>query len=170
MNGNWRKIGELSSAIYLDANSAGKVYNNVIVGCRNGIHLAKSSTGADMTNTAFSNNLIYMYYAQASDSSNVETNNPYIQGSNGAAQPTDKIAYGLTACGTVFTHYDSDITICNQDKNVPSLASSSPALNAGTTSGTLFLYSIGSHMPLNKDMGAYTSDGQGNKHLPKLKP
>ena len=170
VNGNWRKIGELSSAIYLDANSAGKVYNNVIVGCRNGIHLAKSSTGADMTNTSYSNNLIFMYYAQASDSSNVETNNPYIQESNGAPKPTDKIAYGLTACGTVFTHYDSDITVCNQDKNVPSLASSSPALNAGTTSGTLFSYTIGSHMPLNKDMGAYTSDGQGNKHLPKLKP
>ena len=170
VNGNWRKIGELSSAIYLDQNSAANIYNNVLVGCRNGIHLANNATGADMANTMYSNNLIYMYYDQASDSSNVETNNPYIQESNGVPQPTDKIAYGLAACGTVFTHWDSDITVCNLDKNVPSLATGSPALNGGTTSGTLFPYSIGSMMPLNKDMGAYTSDGQGNKHLPKQKP
>jgi len=170
INGNWRKIGELSSAIYLDQNSAGKVYNNVIVGCRNGIHLAKNATGADMTNTSYSNNLIYMYYAQVSDSTNAATNNPYIPGSNGTVQATDKIAYGLTACGTVFTSWSSDIRTCLLDNNVPSLAASSPALNGGTTTATLFPYSIGSAMPLNKDIGAYPSDGSGNKHMPTTKP
>ncbi|MEI6409067.1 MAG: hypothetical protein WCR52_06780 [Bacteroidota bacterium] len=170
VNGNWRKIGELSSAIYLDQNSAGNIYNNVIVGCRNGIHLASGATGADMANTKYSNNLIFMYYAAASDSTNDDTNHAYIVGSNGVAQATDKIDYGLTACGSVFTHWDMDITVDNLDKNIPSLAAGSPARNTGTTSGVLFPYSIGSNMPLNKDMGAYPSDGTGNKHLPTSKP
>jgi hypothetical protein len=170
INGNWRKIGELSSAIYIDQNAAGRVYNNIIVGCRNGIHLANNATGADMTNTKYGNNLIYMYYAQVSDSSNAATNNPYIPGSNGVPQTTDKIAYGTTACGTVFTQWSPDITVDKLDNNVPTLAAGSPALNGGTTTGTLFAYTIGSFMPLNKDMGAYPSDGNGNKHMPTTKP
>ena len=169
VNGNWRKVGELSAAIYLDQNSAGNIYNNIIVGCRNGIHLAKNATGADMANTKYSNNLIYMYYDMKSpvDSS---TNNPYILGSNGVPQSTDKIAYGLTACGSVFTHWDSDITIDKVDNNVPSLPSTSPAIDGGTTSATLFSYSVGTAMSLNKDLGAYPTDGTGNKHMPTLKP
>ncbi|MEP6645595.1 MAG: NosD domain-containing protein [Saprospiraceae bacterium] len=170
VNGNWRKIGELSAAIYLDQNSAGNIYNNAIVGCRNGIHLAKNATGADMANTKYSNNLIYMYYDLTSDSSNVETNNPYIQDSNGVPQPTDKIAYGLGACHTVFTKWDQDITANYLDLNVPSLPSTSPARNGGTSNGILFGYLIGADTPLNRDMGAYPSDGKGNKHLPTSKP
>ncbi len=170
VNGGWRKIGELATAIYLDQNSAGNIYNNIIIGCRNGIHLANNATGADMANTKYSNNLIYMYYDQASDSTTEDTNNPYIQGSNGVPQATDKIAYGLTACNTVFTHWDADITLNDLDKNVPSLASGSPARNGGTTSGALYGFAIGSDAPLNKDMGAYPSDGKGNKHMPSQKP
>lgn len=170
INGNWRKIGELSSAILVDQNSAARIYNNVIVGCRNGIHLANNATGADMANTEYSNNLMYMYYDQASDSTNDQTNNPYIPGSHGTPQSSDKIAYGLTACNTVFTSWSSDITSDLVDNNTPTLSASSPAINAGTTSGALFSYNIGSTMLLNKDMGAYPKDGSGNKHLPTTKP
>ena len=170
VNGNWRKIGELSAALYLDQNSAGRIYNNIIVGCRNGIHLAKNASGADMTNTQYSNNLIYMYYDQTSDSTNSDTNNPYIPDSNGVPQASDKIAYGLTACNTVFTSWSNDIFATVKDNDVPTLSSNSPAVNAGTTAGSLFPFSIGSSMPLNKDMGAYPKDGTGNKHLPTSKP
>ena len=111
-----------------------------------------------------------MYYALASDSTNAETNNPYIPGSNGVPQATDKIGYGLPACGTVFTHWDNDITLNKADNNIPSLAISSPARNSGTTSGILFSFGIGSAMSLNKDMGAYPSDNSGNQHLPSSKP
>ena len=170
INGNWRKIGELSSAILVDQNSAAKIYNNVIVGCRNGIHLAKNATGADMANTKYSNNLIFMYYDQASDSTNAETNNPYIPDSNGTVQASDKIAYGSTACASVFTTWSNDIRIDKTDTNVPSLSANSPAAGAGTTNGSLFSFTIGSNMPLNKDMGAYPKDGSGNKHMPTTKP
>jgi hypothetical protein len=170
VNGNWRKVGELSSAILVDQNAAAKVYNNVIVGCRNGIHFAKSATGADMNNTQYSNNLIFMYYDQASDSTNEETNNPYIPDSNGSKQVSDKIAYGTAACGSVFTTWSNDITVDKADTTVPSLSANSPAVNAGTTGATLFPFTIGASMPLNKDMGAYPKDGTGNKHMPTAKP
>jgi hypothetical protein len=113
---------------------------------------------------------MYMYYDQTSDSTNAQTNNPYIPQSNGTPQSSDKIAYGLTACNTVFTSWSNDITKCLVDNNVPTLASSSPAVGTGTASGSLFSYSIGSPMLLNKDMGAYPKDGTGNKHLPGAKP
>ena len=111
-----------------------------------------------------------MYYALVSDSTNDQTNNPYIAGSNGVPQSTDKIDYGLAACGTVFTHWDNDITINKADNNNPSLGANSPARNSGTTSGTLFQFGIGSAMFLNKDMGAYPSDNSGNQHLPSTTP
>ncbi len=168
INGNWRKVGELSTAILLDQNSSGNIYNNVIVGCRNGINLASGATGADMGHTKYSHNLIYMYYG--TDSTNAESNNPYIPGSNGTPQSSDKIAFGLTACQSVFTTWSSDITSDLLDNNVPTLKAGSPALNAGTTNGVLYSYSIGSSVSLNKDMGAYPSDGSGNKHLPTPKP
>jgi hypothetical protein len=163
INGSWRKVGELSSAILIDQFAAANIYNNVIVGCRNGINIASK---ADVNNCKFSNNIIYMYSA----TKDTFTNNPYLPDSYGTPQSTDKIAVGVDACGTVFTHWDSDITIDKVDNNIPSLASGSPAINAGTTGAMLTSYSVGTFMPLNKDMGAYPTDGSGNKHLPTLKP
>lgn len=168
VNGNWRKVGELSSAILIDQFAAANIYNNVIVGCRNGINI---TTKADLSKTAYGNNLLYMYSA-VTDSF---TNNPYIPGASGIQQSTDKIASGLTACATVFTHWDSDITVDTADNNVPTLATNSPAIGAGTTSATLYTSfsaggPVGTAMALNTDMGAYPKDNSGNKHLPTLYP
>jgi len=98
------------------------------------------------------------------------TNMPYVTGSKGTPQTTDKIAAGLTACATVFTNWDKDITIDLLDNNIPSLKSVSPAIGTGTTSASVTFYSIGTAMTLNSDMGAYPNDGTGNKHLPTTKP
>jgi hypothetical protein len=156
-------VGELSSAILIDQFSAANIYNNVIVGCRNGINITAK---ADSNNCSYSNNLLYMYSAEIDSF----TNMPYVTGSLGIPQPTDKIDAGPAACGTVFTHWDSDITIDKVDNNIPTLASGSSAGNNGTVSGNLTDFSVGSSMPLNKDMGAYPTDGNGNKHLPTAKP
>lgn len=163
INGNWRKDGELSSAILIDQFASANIYNNIIVGCRNGINITNK---ADKDLCKYSNNLLYMYSATVDSF----TNMPYVIGSLGTEQATDKIAAGLDACNTVFTHWDADITIDKVDNNVPTLAATSPALNAGTTSGVLTAFAIGTPMPLNKDMGAYPSDGSGNKHMPTMKP
>ena len=168
VNGNWRKVGELSSAILIDQFAAANIYNNIIVGCRNGINITSK---ADLSKTAYGNNLLYMYNATVDSF----TNNPYIPGASGTLQSSDKIAYGLTACGTVFTHWDSDITIDTADNNVPTLATNSPAIAAGTTSAALYTSfsagaPVGTAMALNTDMGAYPKDNSGNKHLPTLYP
>ncbi len=163
VNGNWRKVGELSSAILVDQFAAANIYNNVIVGCRNGINI---TTKADVNNCKYSNNLLYMYDAKVDSF----TNMPYVTGSAGIAQSSDKIAAGLTACGTVFTNWDKDVTVCLVDNTIPSLKAGSPAIGTGTTSASVPFYSVGSAMPLNRDMGAYPTDGTGNKHLPTTKP
>jgi hypothetical protein len=168
VNGNWRKVGELSSAILIDQFSAANIYNNILVGCRNGINV---TTHADVNHTNFGNNLIYTYSA-TTDSF---TNNYYIPGSAGSVQTTDKTAAGLDACGTVFTHWDKDITVDTADNNIPTLATNSPAIGAGTTSPTLFTSfsagaRVGSSMAPNVDMGAYPTDNSGNKHLPTKYP
>jgi len=163
VNGNWRKVGELSSAILIDQFSAATIYNNVIVGCRNGINI---TTKADVNNCKYGNNLIYMYDAKVDSF----TNMPYVIGSAGVQKATDKIATGLTACGSVFTSWDKDITIDLVDNNIPTLKSGSPAIGTGTTSASVTYYSIGTAMNLNSDMGAYPTDGNGNKHLPTSKP
>jgi hypothetical protein len=173
IDGNWRKVGELSSAILVDQYSAANIYNNVIVACRNGINI---TSGSDYNHTTYSNNLIYTYDAAPYHYIDSSTNTPYILGSKGSIQSTDKIDSGLTACGKVFTKWDSDITVDTADFNVPTLATASPAIGAGTTTATLWTTftagnpAVGTAMALNKDLGAYPTDGSGNKHLPTLFP
>lgn len=166
VNGSWRKVGELSSAILIDQFSAANIYNNIIVACRNGINI---TTKADVNHTAYGNNLIYTYSATADSF----TNNYYIPGSAGSVQTTDKTAAGLAACGTIFTHWDNDITVDTVDNTIPTLAANSPAIGAGTTTATLWTSfsggsAVGSAMALNKDLGAYPTDNSGNKHFPTL--
>lgn len=168
VDGNWRKEGELSSAILVDKFAAADIYNNVIVGCRNGINI---TTNADVNNCNISNNLLYMYSA-AVDS---VTNMPYVIGSWGTQQPNDKVASDQAACNTVFTNWDNDITLDLVDTDVPTLKAGSPAIGTGTTSGILFSnvfssYAVGTAMTMNRDMGAYPTDGSGNKHMPTQKP
>lgn len=172
IDGSWRKVGELSSAILIDQFSAANIYNNIIVACRNGINITSK---ADANNTKYNNNLIYMYNAAPYAHADSFTNNPYIPGSKGTPQSNDKIDSGLTACSTVFTKWSSDITIDTADFNVPTLATGSSAIAAGTTTATLWTSfsggaAVGSAMALNKDLGAYPTDGSGNKHMPTLYP
>jgi hypothetical protein len=71
----------------------------------------------------------------------------------------------------LLTHWDNDITVDTADNNIPTLATSSPAIGAGTTSPTLFTAfsggaRVGSSLAPNIDMGAYPTDNSRNKHLP----
>ena len=62
------------------------------------------------------------------------------------------------------------------DGDVPSLKSGSPAIGKGlvTAQFTYFITSPdgkqGTADIVNKDMGAYPTDGSGNKHLPTSQP
>lgn len=167
INSGWRKVGEATQGILIDKFTAANIYNNILVGNHSGINITKE---ADTINTHYGYNLIYAI----NDSLK---NWVYSVGSFGKIQSTDKIGSGLSDCGSVFTHWDSGVTpeTTTQDNNVPSLSSGSPAIGAGTTSAN-FAYWItssgnyGTADVLDTDMGAYPTDGKGNKHLPETKP
>jgi hypothetical protein len=167
INGGWRKVGEATQGILIDKFAAANIFNNILVGCHTGINITKA---ADTIHSKYGNNLIY-----AIDDS-LKTWN-YSVGAWGKARTTDIIGSGKTACSSVFTHWDSGVlpAATLTDLNVPSLSSSSPAIGKGLTVAP-FTYWItttgtnGTADVLNKDMGAYPTDGSGNKHLPTPVP
>jgi len=167
VNGGWRKVGEATQGIFVDAYAAGNVYNNIVVGCHTGINITSM---ADTLHTKYGYNLVY-----AINDSLKNWN--YSVGAWGKARSTDIIGSGIAACSSVFTHWDSGVWPAQtmSDINVPSLASGSPAINKGLTVAP-FTYWVtasgnwGTADVLNKDMGAYPTDGSGNKHLPTPVP
>ena len=56
INGGWRKVGEFTNGILIDKNAVANIYNNILVGCRNGINVTKK---ADYANCMVGNNLVY---------------------------------------------------------------------------------------------------------------
>jgi hypothetical protein len=164
INGGWRKVGEFTNGILIDKNSVANIYNNILVGCRNGINITKK---ADYDNCKVGNNLVYAI----NDSLAVNEFSGQIK-----ASASDITAAGITACNKVFTKWDQNVDVTDpifSDINVPSLSATSPAKSKGTTtlagSGKLSTYYTiagATNDVLNTDMGAYTTDGNGNKHLP----
>lgn len=167
INGGWRKVGEATQGILIDKFASANIFNNILVGCHTGINI---TTAADTIHTKYGNNLIYAI----DDSLKTWV---YSVGSWSKKQTTDVIGSGKTACGSVFTHWDSGVTpaATMSDLNVPSLSSSSPAIGKGLTIAPFTYWVLtsgtnGTSDILNKDMGAYPTDGSGNKHLPTSVP
>jgi hypothetical protein len=166
VNSGWRKVGEFTNGILIDKNTVANIYNNILVGCRNGLDVTKK---ADYTNCKVGHNLVYAI--NDSLMANV------FPGQVGASA-SDITGAGITLCSSVFTSYDPTVDVSDpifSDLNVPSLSSSSPAKGSGTTTLTSSQKITGyfspnitgaSHDVLNTDMGAYPSDNSGNKHMP----
>jgi hypothetical protein len=164
INGGWRKVGEFTNGILIDKNTVANIYNNVLVGCRNGINITSK---ADYANCKTGNNLVY-----AIDDSLAVNEFPGII----KATSTDITASGITACNTVLSKYDPIVDLTDpvfSDKNIPSLSAGSPAKGKGATtlagSGKLSSYYVipgGTNDVLGADMGAYQTSGNGNKHMP----
>ena len=166
INGGWRKVGEFTNGILIDANAVANIYNNILVGNYHGINITNK---ADYSNCMEGNNLVY-----ALD----DTLAQYLFPGQITAAASDITGASLSLCNSVFSAYDPSIDITDpvtSDLNVPSLASNSPAKNAGTTTLTGSSKVPGYFSPnitgasndvLNKDMGAYPTDGSGNKHMP----
>ncbi|NWJ51405.1 MAG: hypothetical protein HXX14_11135 [Bacteroidetes bacterium] len=165
INSGWRKVGEATQAILIDKYAAANIYNNILVGNHTGINITKQ---ADTLHSKYGNNLIYAI----DDSLKTWV---YSVGSWGKKQSTDITGSGKTLCASVFKSWDPNVSdaLTKQDNNNPSLSSSSPAIGKGlivapfsywvTSSGNW-----GTADLLNADLGAYPSDGSGNKHLPTL--
>ena len=167
INSGWRKVGEATNAILIDKFAAANIFNNVLVGNHTGINIASK---ADTLHCTYGYNLIYSI-----DDSLKSWR--YSVKSFGKIQTTDIMGSGKDACASVFSSWDPGVlpSATMQDNNIPSLKTGSPAIGKGATNDP-FAYNIivsgnnGTADILNKDMGAYTKDGYGNKHLPSAKP
>jgi len=164
INGGWRKVGEFTNGILIDKNTVANIYNNILVGCRNGINVTSKS---DYANCKVGNNLVYAI----DDSLKLNVFSGKI-----TASATDITGSGKTLCSSVFTKWDPTVDIADpifSDINVPSLPGSSPAKGKGATtlvgSGKLSSYYViagASNDVLNADLGAYPTSSNGNKHMP----
>jgi hypothetical protein len=164
INGGWRKVGEFTNGILIDKNTVANIYNNILVGCRNGINITSK---ADYANCTEGNNLVYAI----NDSLAVNEFAGKIK-----ASATDITGSGVAKCSTVFTKYDPTVDISDpifSDINVPSLAAGSLAKGKGATTlagsgklSTYYIISGAANDVLNTDLGAYPSSGNGNKHMP----
>jgi hypothetical protein len=164
VNCGWRKVGEFTNGILIDKNTVANIYNNILIGCRNGINVTSK---ADYTNCKVGNNLVYAI----DDSLKLNVFSGKI-----TASATDITGSGKTLCNSVFTKWDPTVDIADpifSDINVPSLSASSPAKSKGATTltgssklSTYYVIAGATNDILNTDMGAYPSSGNGNKHMP----
>ena len=164
INTGWRKVGEFTNAILVDKNAVANIYNNILVGCRNGINVTSK---ADYANCMVGNNLVYAI----NDSLAVNEFPGKIK-----ASATDITAAGISACNTVFTKWDQNVDITDpvfSDINVPSLSANSPAKGKGATTlvgsaklSNYYIITGATNDVLDVDMGAYPANGSGNKHMP----
>ena len=139
-NGFRRGAAEPGRGILVDRFAQGAFFNNLIVNDYNGLDITMA---ADTKNITYGNN----YFYATTDSLRKYF---YPAGSFGKSQTTDIVSTGVTDKNPQFTKLDANYNNATNANDLH-LQSSSPALNAGNP-----LY--------NKDIGAYTSDVQGNKH------
>ncbi len=170
VDGGWRKVGEATNSILIDKWTRANIFNNVMVGNNTGINITKK---ADTLNCTYGYNLIYAINSASA---------PWIYpaGAFSKKQSTDITGATTDLCNSVFTSWSAPTTVLPDmtisDGDVPSLKSGSPAIGKGITNAA-FTYFItspdgkkGTADVVNKDMGAYPTDGSGNKHLPTSQP
>ena len=143
-NGFRRGAAEPGRGILVDAFSQGNYYNNLIVNNYYGLDITPTS---DFANVKYGNN----YFYGTVDSLVAAF---YPVGSVGVPQSTDIISKTTGANDPMFVNYTPPPN--PSLRIMPSafdfhLKPGSPALGKGNTT-------------YNKDIGAYTSDGQGNQH------
>ena len=135
-----RGAAEPGRGILVDRFAQGAFYNNLIVNDYNGLDI---TTAADTKNITYGNNY---FYATADSLRKFY----YPAGSFGKQQTSDIVSTATTDKNPMFTKFDANYNSTTNNNDFH-LQSGSPALGAGNT-----VY--------NKDIGAYTSDTQGNKH------
>lgn len=180
INSGWRRPGLSRGAnINYEVGARGNAYNNIIVNCKRGIRALED---ADLQNVSFNYNLYYASHQAMVDEfipSDAVASTNQVLGSN------NKIG-GVNDNNPMFVNYSIDqfsmaqyeageAQPSNMNSNSGAnlrLASGSPALGAGTTSispvAVTWQYAVGEWSPTimqpSADLGAYPSNGNGNKH------
>jgi hypothetical protein len=157
VSNGWRRgAAEPGRGISVDLNAKANIYNNIMVNNYQGLEIF---TGADIVNTKYGNNLFYATadtYTDTTVTPNIVVNlrsNFYPGDGVGKPQPSDLISTKVGDQDPLFKSYDQKIATPNgaTTNNDFHLNAGSPALGKGNST-------------YNNDIGAYTSDGKGNKH------
>ncbi|GHT92979.1 hypothetical protein FACS1894140_5740 [Spirochaetia bacterium] len=153
----WRRgAAEPGRGVSVGLNAVGNIYNNLIVNCYHGLEIFPD---ADTTNTKYDNNYFYSSVDKFTDvtvtpSIQIDIRaNFYPATGVGKPAPHDLISNAITNLNPMFKSFDGTVSTPNgvTTANDFHLLTGSPALGKGNAT-------------YNNDIGAYTSDGQGNKH------
>lgn len=153
----WRRgQAEPGRGVSIDLNAKANVYNNIFVNNYEGFRLTPAG---DVAHTHYGNNLFYASLDSFLDNTPPPVNvsirgNFFSIDGVGKAQPTDLVSTKIGDKDPMFKSFDATIvgTATGQGStNDYHLKPGSPALGSGNPT-------------YNVDMGAYTSDGKGNKH------
>ena len=153
----WRRgAAEPGRGVSAGVSATGNVYNNIIVNCYHGLEIF-TDDGAN--NIKYGNNLFYstaLTFVDKTVTPNITVNlrnNYYPAGALGIAQASDIVSTGLGNGDPKFKSFDGTFLSPNgaANNNDFHLQAGSPAIGKGNPT-------------YNADMGAYTSDGKGNKH------
>lgn len=156
VSNGWRRgSAEPGRAVSVGVNAIGHIFNNIIVNNYHGIELFSDG---DLVKTTYGNNLFYAsadVYTDEVDSTlkiNIR-NNFYPASGMGVAKPTDLISKKIGDFDPLFIKFDGMVAAPNGYPNTYDfrLQNGSPAYGAGLTK-------------YNQDLGAYTTDNQGNQH------
>jgi hypothetical protein len=157
VSNGWRRgSAEPGRAVSVDLNAKANIYNNIMVDNYQGLEIF---VGADTINTKYGNNLFYSSadtYTDTTQGQHLSINirsNFYPGDGVGKPQASDLISTAVGNLDPMFKSFDGKIATPNGaiTTNDFHLVSGSPASGKGNTT-------------YNADLGAYTADGQGNKH------
>lgn len=160
----WRRgSAEPGRSVSVGVNAIGHIYNNIFINCYHGLEIF---TDADLVHTTYGNDLFYATVDTFTDlvDPTIQINlraNFYPAGASGKPQPTDLISTKVGNLNPLFVKFDGTVAAPNgfPNSNDFHLQPTSPAYGAGNASFD------GKHPELgNLDIGAYTTDGKGNKH------
>ncbi|HEY2581728.1 MAG TPA: hypothetical protein VGI43_07980 [Mucilaginibacter sp.] len=153
----WRRgAAEPGRGVSAGVSAKGNVYNNIIVNCYHGLEIFVDD-GANNVN--YGNNLFYstaLTFVDQTVTPSVTVDlraGYYPAGALGVPQTTDIISTAVGNGDPMFKTFDGSFLNPNgaPNNNDFHLQAGSPALGHGNPT-------------YNADMGAYTSDGKGNKH------
>jgi hypothetical protein len=157
VSNGWRRgQAEPGRGVSLGLNARGNVYNNIMVDNYQGLEIF---VDADTTNTKYGNNLFYASqdtYQDTTQGGNLSISirgNFYPSDGVGKPQSSDLISNAVGNQDPMFKSFDGKVATPNgaTTTNDYHLQPGSPAIGKGNST-------------YNNDIGAYTSDGQGNKH------
>lgn len=139
-NGYRRGAAEPGNGVLMDQFAEGKIYNNMFISNYYGLGI---NPAADTKHISYGNNYFW---------TDVDSTRQYYYpaGDVGKPQSTDIISTSPSNENPMFVSYTKD-PMAAVDHNNYHLQSTSPAIGAGNPT-------------YNKDIGAYPTDGSGNKH------